>query len=155
MSTKYLNAIYNTPIEKNVRLNPLVVSPKDSVSILVKNMLQENIGAAIVAERDLPIGIITEKDILERVVFAKKKLEETLVEDIMTKSPITIEVDRSIKEAMDLVHKSKIRRLIVTKNGALLGLITERRILQIINFRVSYVFERLLAQKESDENLSK
>jgi len=111
-------------------------------------MVRDDVGAAVVVEGGRTVGIITEKDILERVLLPEKNIHQTFVKDVMTKSPISIDVDRPIKEVLDLMRKHKIRRLIVTENDTLFGLVTERRILKLINFRISDLFKHLLDQKD-------
>ena len=148
MNSKHLDALYNAPIKRSVRRNLTIVSPSDSVYSLVSKMVKDNVGAAVVIEGDLTVGIITEKDVLERVLLPEKNIYQTCVKDVMTKSPISIDADCSTKEVLDLMRKHKIRRLIVTENDTLFGLVTERRILRLINFRISDLFEYFLDQKD-------
>jgi glycosyltransferase involved in cell wall biosynthesis len=98
-------------------------------------MINEDIGAVIVVGDSQPIGIITEKDILVRVVQSKKDFELILAKDIMSKPLITIEADRTIEEALDLMSRHNIRRLVVTEDGDLLGLASERRLLEVAHGR--------------------
>lgn len=105
------------------------ISPSDSVSHAVDEMVRNNIGAVIAVMDGRPVGILTERDVLERIVQPLKDMDQTLVKDVMSEPLISIEVDRPIKEALDLMYKNEIRRLAVTKDGALVGLITERRLL--------------------------
>ena len=148
MSSIYLDALYNAPIKESVRRNITIISPSDSIYSLVVNLVTDDVGAAVVVEGGRTVGIITEKDVLERVLLPQKNIYQTFVKDVMTKSPISIEADCSIKEVLDLMQKHKIRRLIVTDNDIISGLITERRILKLINFRISDIFEHFLDQKD-------
>lgn len=116
------------PVEKGDR-TPVTVSMSDSVSVLVNKMVKENIGALVVVEKGKPVGIITEKDVLERVMKLEKDMNQTLAKDVMSKPLISIESDRPMKEALELMQKHNIRRIVVTKKGKLRGLITERRLL--------------------------
>ena len=92
-------------------------------------MITEDIGAVIVIEKERPIGIITEKDILDRIVTPGKDVYNTLAKDVMSKPVITIEASSMLKEALELMKKKKIRRLVVMENERLIGLVTERRLL--------------------------
>lgn len=91
-------------------------------------MVQSNIGAVLVVERERPIGIITERDVLERAIMNKNVYKAT-AKEVMSQPVISTEADCSVKEALRLMRKHKIRRLAVTENGTLVGLITERRLL--------------------------
>jgi CBS domain-containing protein len=99
------------------------------VSDVAKSMLKQNIGAVIVARDFEPLGIITERDIIERVVLANKDLNEIVAQEIMTAPLITIDSDRTIEKALEIMHKNHVRRLVVVKGENMVGLVTERRLL--------------------------
>ena len=118
----------------SMRQNPVTVSPLQPISSLTYTMITEDIGAVIVIEKERPIGIITEKDILDRIVTPGKDVYNTLAKDVMSKPVITIEASSMLKEALELMKKKKIRRLGVMENERLVGLVTERRLLaKIVN----------------------
>ena len=121
------------PVHTNMRPNPPIVFASDPISRAIDLMIKQNIGAVIVVANDQYIGLINEKDILERVVKPKKNVVETLVKDVMSKPLISIQYDSLMKEAFDLMQEHNIRRLAVTKKGKLVGIITERRILECIS----------------------
>jgi len=124
--------ILTSPVSASMRKKPVAVSPLEPASSLIYMMIKENIGAVVVIEKGKPVGIITEKDILERVVTPLMDVYKTLAKDVMSKPVISIEASESIKEALRLMKKNKIRRLAVTENESLIGLITERRLLASI-----------------------
>jgi CBS domain-containing protein len=106
-----------------------MVSPLQPVSGLTYVMITEDIGAVIVIDKGRPIGIITEKDILDRVVTPGKDVYKTFAKDVMSKPVITIEASNMLKEALELMKKKNIRRLVVMENDSIVGLVTERRLL--------------------------
>jgi CBS domain-containing protein len=75
------------------------------------------------------VGIVTEKDILYRVVAENKGPFKTVLRDIMSTPLITIDGDARIREAIELMRTKFIRRLPVTKDGKVLGLLTLRSII--------------------------
>jgi CBS domain-containing protein len=99
------------------------------ISDVAKSMSKQNIGAVIVARDFEPLGIITERDIIERVVLANKDLHEIVAQEIMTAPLITIDSDRTIEKALEIMHKNHVRRLVVVKGENMVGLVTERRLL--------------------------
>jgi CBS domain-containing protein len=113
-----------------IRSPPVRVSPSDLVSEVMRKMLEENIGAVVVQEDETLSGIITEKDILERVVLAGKDTSSTRAKEIMSSPITTIEHNKSIAEALKIMKKNSIRRLVVTREDKLVGLVTERRLLE-------------------------
>jgi CBS domain-containing protein len=70
----------------------------------------------------VPVGIVTERDFVRRVV-AKKLPLDTKVSEIMSKSLITVDSDASLKEAARLMSSNKIRRLPVVKQNRLVGIV--------------------------------
>ena len=124
------DSILNSPVSVSMRQKPVTVSLLQPVSGLAYMMIKEDIGAVIVIEKDRPIGIITEKDILDRVVTPGKDVYKTLAKDVMSEPVITIEASGMLKEALELLKKKKIRRLVVVEDGSLVGLVTERRLLK-------------------------
>ena len=60
------------------------VSTSDPASSVIHTMLENNIGSVIVVEDDRPVGFITEKDLLDRVVKAKKDPEKTYAKEVMS-----------------------------------------------------------------------
>ena len=96
---------------------------------LMFRMVDNDIGAVIVVDKGKPVGIITEKDVLERVIMRNKHVYKTKANEIMSTPLISIEINRPIKEALKLMHRHKIRRLAVIENEMLAGLVTERRLL--------------------------
>jgi CBS domain-containing protein len=94
-------------------------------------MILENVGAVVVVEGDKPVGVVTERDLLEKIIGPKREMNLTLASDVMSKPVISIESDRPMREAMELMRKNGIRRVVVTKEGAFFGLLTERRFLEV------------------------
>ena len=107
----------------------------DSISVIVDTMIKEDVGAIVVVDEGQHVGIITEKDTLVRVVQPQKDFELTLAKDVMSKPLITLEANRTIREALEIMRRHNIRRLVVTEDGDLLGLTTERRLMEVAHGR--------------------
>jgi CBS domain-containing protein len=111
--------------------NPVMINKKASVLDAVKEMKSEMVGSIIVVEDGKPIGILTESDILRKIVAEEKDAAKIAVEEVMSSPPITISPDANIEEAVKIMGKYKIRRLPVVENGKLVGMVTERDIMQV------------------------
>jgi CBS domain-containing protein len=85
-------------------------------------MCSSQLGCLVVVDGEVPIGIVTERDIVRRVV-AKKLPLETKVSEVMSKSLITVDPDASLKEAARLMSSNKIRRLPVSRDNKLVGIV--------------------------------
>lgn len=105
------------------------VEPSTPVSKIASIMTKQNIGSVIVTSDLGVMGIVTERDIIERVALAKKDLYGLVAQDIMTSPVITVHYDRTLQEALKIMKDNNIRRLIVVKGKSILGLVTERRLL--------------------------
>jgi CBS domain-containing protein len=116
-------------VESIARAPVPTVSSSAHVSDVAKILVKQNVGAVVVARDYEPLGIITERDIIERVVFANKDLREVVAQEIMTAPLLTIDSIRTIEEALEIMHKTHVRRLVVVKGEKLVGLVTERRLL--------------------------
>lgn len=107
----------------------------DSVSSIIDKMIVNNIGAIIVMSGGNPIGIITERDIVEKVAKTNRDPAKIRAEEIMSSPLISIEADKTIKDALILMRERKIRRLGVTRKERLIGIVTERRVLDALAAR--------------------
>jgi len=96
---------------------------------VAKIMVEQNVGSVVVVRDYEPLGIITERDILERVVLANKNIKEIVAQEIMTAPLLTIDSNRTVEEALSIMHKNHLRRLVVVKGEKLFGIVTERRLL--------------------------
>jgi len=121
--------------------NPVIISRKASVLDATKEMKSERVGSIIITENGKPIGVLTESDILRKIVAEEKDAAKTSVDEIMSSPPVTIEEDATIQEAVRMMGEHKIRRLPVVKNGKLVGMITERDILQASPFLMDIIEE--------------
>jgi CBS domain-containing protein len=102
----------------------VTVGANVNVRRAVRVMNDFEIGCLIVVENGSVVGILTERDVLKRVVDEGRKPEETLVKDVMSKPLITISSEASLENAIELMFKHKIKKLPVVENGKLVGLVT-------------------------------
>jgi CBS domain-containing protein len=102
--------------------NVVSISADKSVYEAAGLMGETHVGCLVIVDGETPIGIVTERDIVRRVV-AKKLPLETEVSEIMSKSLVTIEPDASLKTAARLMSTNKIRRLPVMKQNRLVGIL--------------------------------
>jgi CBS domain-containing protein len=102
------------------------IQPRKSVLEAAEEMARKEIGSLVVKHEESYIGIITEVDIIRKVVAKRHDPATLFVETVMTSPLITIEADRSVVEANDVMEQKKIRHLGVTKNGVVIGLVSVR-----------------------------
>ena len=102
--------------------NVVTITADKTVFEAAQLMDSKKIGCLIVAQNDVPMGIVTERDIVRRIV-AKKMSSEVKISDIMTKKLVTVDPDLSLKDAARLMSYNGIRRLPVVKQNKLVGIV--------------------------------
>ncbi len=120
----------NILVREAMKTNPLTVKPKTSVEEVAIIMRDNRIGNCIVVSKK-PIGIITESDIIKKVVAENLCAREVYVEKIMSSPIIVIDPYSPLEEAMKTMGKCNIRRLPVVENGKLIGILTQKDISRI------------------------
>jgi CBS domain-containing protein len=101
-----------------------VVRPDTSVKEVVATMNKFDIGSIVVVQGDRPIGIITERDILRRLVEPCLAPETLTARQIMTSPVLTISEIADIEETARLMAKKGVKRLPVMNNSKLVGMVT-------------------------------
>lgn len=86
------------------------------------------IGSVLVAKNNEPVGILTERDILKKVVVAGLDPTVTKISQVMSAPLITVPIDTSIGEACRIMIERGIRRLPITEGNNIVGIITTRDI---------------------------
>ncbi len=107
------------------------ISPEASVKEAAVKMSELRVGAIIVGEPENIIGIISERDLMNRVLALGLHPEKTLVKDIMTKNVITIDYDESSETAMKIMDEKALRHLpVVNKEGFCIGMLGARDLMR-------------------------
>ena len=103
---------------------------KVSVDTTVKDiagiMGEKSIGSVLVEQNAVPVGIVTETDIVRKVIAQDISPQDAIAGKIMNSPIMTIDSGASIVEATDMMDRHHIRHLVVTDEGNLLGIISVR-----------------------------
>ncbi len=112
---------------------PVVTGNKDmTIAEAVRIMDEHNFGCLPIVSGDMPIGIVTERDILRKV--AAKNIDlNSKVEEIMSKDIVTIPFDSEISRAISLMSENNFRRLVVVKENKVVGIITAKDIMEVLS----------------------
>jgi len=111
------------PSVKEIMTKAVVtIGTSGTVLEVAKLMHQQDVGDLVVMEGGVAKGIVTERDLVRRVIAQSKPLN-TKITEVMSTPLITIEEDCPLRDAARKMVKYKIRRLPVTKNGKLVGII--------------------------------
>ena len=112
-------------VYKLMRANVVSVSETSSAMEAARLLCRHDIGALPVVGEDGRLrGILTDRDIIIRCVAAERDPAETPVSALMTRNVVTVPADADVREAASLMSANKVRRLPVTENGALVGMLS-------------------------------
>ena len=129
---------------KDVMSSPVVTTGEEAPSNKVANLMDENdLGCVIVTNKaGKPIGIITERDLVIRVLTKNLKPDTVIAKEIMTSPLVTIEPEATISDAARRMSRLDIRRLGVLYKGNLVGLISSKDILGVMPELIEIIQER-------------
>ncbi len=133
---------------KYLREEVVSISPDTSAVDVAKVMDQKNVGSVVVVGGDgRPIGIITDRDMIVRIVAKDKRPEDVKAEAFMTRDLITFTEGMQVTDAMEMMMKKGIRRMpIVDKNGKLTGIVTQDDIIRLLGEEISYIARNIEKQ---------
>lgn len=130
---------------KDVMSSPVVTTDEDAPTNKIAKLMDENkLGCVIVSNKDgKPLGIITEKDLVVRVLAKNLRPDKVKAKDIMTAPLATIEPEASINDAARRMNRLDIRRLGVIYKGDLIGLVSSKDIIGVVPELVETIQERV------------
>ena len=109
---------------------PLTVSPDEFVVELTRAMTERNVAAASVLDRTTLIGIVTERDVVQKVVAAARDPKRTRVRDVMTSPAVSIGMKTTVNEAAALMRQNHFRHLVVVDDEkSVVGILAQRYVL--------------------------
>jgi len=118
-------------VKEAMKMKPVIVAPTMSVLNAVQLMKRHKIGNVIIVEHNQPVGILTESDVIKKIVADEKNPKTVMVQEVMTTPVVVIDPYVSLEEAMKMMGKCNVRRLPVVEDGQLIGIITQRDISRI------------------------
>ena len=129
---------------KDAMSSPVVTTDENAPSNKVARLMDENeVGAVVVTNKEgKPLGIITEKDLVIRVLSKNLTPDAVKAKDIMTSPLVTIEPEATISEAARKMSSMNIRRLGVLYKGNLAGLVSSKDILSVMPELIEIIQER-------------
>jgi CBS domain-containing protein len=119
-----------TSVKDYMRKDVSTISTEASATEASKTMSTNKVGYVIVLEKDRPIGIVTERDLILKVMAEEKDPKETKTRDCMSSPLVTIDPDKSIEEAVEVMKKHEFRRLPVVKGDIMYGIFTARDLVE-------------------------
>jgi CBS domain-containing protein len=115
-----------------MRSPPVTALFSDTVSSIADKMFTSNIGSVIILSGGTPVGMVTERDIVKSIIKDRKDPVKTKAQEIMSSPLITIETNKTVRDAIEMMRDRSVRRLAVYKSGRLVGIVSERRVLEAL-----------------------
>lgn len=109
-------------------------TPKEPVRVAARRMVDNNVGTLVVVDPEKwPVGILTDRDVVTRAVASDLDCHTATVGDIMSSPVRTIAESTSIEEALNIMRRLAVRRLVVTReDGLLAGLLSLDDIIELL-----------------------
>ena len=126
-----------------------VASTSESAYQAAERMHQRTVGALVVIDNtNIPIGIVTDRDLMIRVIAAGRDPYTTSVREVMTPAPRTITSAGTVSEALEVMRRGAFRRLpVVNASGHLAGIVTLDDVVSQVSTDMAKIAE--LLQRES------
>jgi CBS-domain-containing membrane protein len=109
----------------------ITIAKNSTLEEAIKLMNENEIGCLIVTENKKAVGILTERDLMKRILAKSKNLKKIKVQEIMSTPVISVEPTVQIGDASKLMFEKNIKKMPITKDGELMGLVTLTDILRI------------------------
>ena len=129
---------------KDVMSSPVVTTDEEEcANTVAKLMLENKVGCIVVTSKEeKPLGIVTERDLVARVLAKNVPPEKTAAQEFMTSPLVTIEPDAPVTEAAKRMRKKDIRRLAVLYKNNLVGIVSSKDILDVMPELIEIIQER-------------
>jgi len=101
------------------------VRPGDTVRKIVEEMSFYAVGCVVVVDgRSRPAGVVTDRDLLSRVICARRDPDKTLAEDVMTADPVVGSTEEPIERLLEKMRTAGVRRLPIVREEKVVGLVS-------------------------------
>jgi CBS domain-containing protein len=100
------------------------IGPEATAYDALETMAEKNVGALLVVEEGLLIGVFSERDYARKVILKGRASKNTSVREVMTGSPISVSPAMSLRDCMVIMTRNRVRHLPVVDNDALLGVVS-------------------------------
>ncbi len=124
---------YSKPLQDMLNRDVITISPTAPVSEAAYLMMREEIGSLVVVDNQMfPVGIVTDRDLVVYAVAEGKNPDDAIVEEVMTKDVVYVEEETNVLDILSTMSEYSIRRMPVTKDGRLTGIISVDDLIVVI-----------------------
>jgi len=142
-------------VEEIMSRNIVRIDCKNTVLDACKEYNNKKVGSLVVMDKEIIVGIVTERDIIEKVILQEKNPKKTKIIEIMSPSLITIHALAPVEKAAQIMKEKRIKKLPVILNNEIVGMITDTDLSQTIDIFSEYIEELKGLYVDSKENIEK
>jgi CBS domain-containing protein/sugar phosphate permease len=117
-------------VKEVMKSPPVTLYPQATLADAARTMAEKNIGFVVLTDGDKLVGVVSERDVVK--ALASGMPLNTPLEKIATKRVITIEPEKSVVEAADLMAENKIRHLVIAERGRAVGVVSLRDLVRLL-----------------------
>jgi signal-transduction protein with cAMP-binding, CBS, and nucleotidyltransferase domain len=129
-----LDDVYR-PLSVLMRRDIETIDREATLITVAKRMAEKRIGALMVTQAGEMMGIVTERDLLQKGLAHNEDPAQVRVGSVMTHTLIDIDINRTVHDASDLMAEKNIRHLPVTENRTIVGIVSVRDLVRMISVR--------------------
>ncbi|MFB3766284.1 MAG: cyclic nucleotide-binding/CBS domain-containing protein [Methanotrichaceae archaeon] len=130
---------------RDIMTRPVITASADiDIHSAAKIMSKANVGSLVIVSGAKPIGILTERDLVKKIVAQAVDPRMVKVEEIMKTPLATISPEESLRDAAAIMIKSGVKRLPVISDGKLVGIITDTDLVSGSSLGLSDILSDLL-----------
>jgi len=125
----------------------VILDENMSVSSAVKQMHSHNAGTIIVLRGNTPVGIVTDSDIIDKVVMRGEDSDDVFLKSIMSAPLVTISPKGTVKQALQLMRLNQFKRIPIADSSGILGVVTQESLANAVR---TSVIERTFSRYRSE-----
>jgi CBS domain-containing protein len=123
------------PLSVLMRTTLETIGSEASMDTAAKRMAEKRIGSLFVMEAGEMVGIVTESDLVRKGLAYRLDAGTARVGSLMNSPLLDIDINRTIRDASDLMAKKRIRHLVVTENAKVVGILSIRDLVKMVSVR--------------------
>jgi CBS domain-containing protein len=129
-----LDNVYR-PLSVLMRTTLETIGSEETVATAAKRMAEKHIGSLLVIEAGEMVGIVTESDLVRKGLAHQLDERTVRVGSLMNSPLLDIDINRTIRDASDLMAKKRVRHLVVTENAKIVGVLSIRDLVKMVSVR--------------------
>jgi CBS domain-containing protein len=142
-------------VEEVMTSDVVKIDDKKTVFDACKELSKHKVGSLVVMDKNITVGIVTERDIIEKLVLLNRDAKQTKIIDIMSPNLKTIHALAPIEKAVKIMRENNIKKLPVILNNEIVGIITETDLSRTIEAFSQTIEEFIKFYQTSRENIDK